>query len=605
MESVANSYTVEHFKSIVNDINRNPHPVYLQLLEIEKNKHKLSEDAYLWLLLRKAQAENLLYFHDKFANTVNYAQSLVTDATPVEIQASLNNYSGIAYERQGKYAESKSILEKSMAQAQKANLNFIYTQAKQNLAYTRSLTELYETSLSDLQEAYVEAFAMDDHFLIAVINESYGAVFGYMNEYEKSIDYYTRALDTYERLGYQPYVAEAIYGLASTYRYWGKYKQAIDKFQLYQKKIAFTPNQKISFLGAYGLGMTYAEKGDCEQALKVIDHALSLKGQEDYNAELFKRKASCFLAMGELSKAEDNIKLARDILFKMPELAGTKWVLDIEKLNGELAYARGEYQKGYQHILSFYQDYTDVLIKNSSQQLIRVRATMDLERQRVELSLLQQRNRVQQLQLAEQESKNRQQMYLIAIAVIFIIFIISIVIMQFKAKKKIFALSITDPLSEVFNRRYIFDYLDRLIENTTVRQGDLSILLFDIDDFKQVNDAHGHPFGDEVIYRIAKITQETLRVGDVVGRIGGEEFLCILPRTDVEQARTIANRLRENIHDALFAAEAGEQVTITVSVGIAALDKVANDRSSLYLLSDKALYQAKNQGKNQVVCYQD
>ncbi|NMP30015.1 diguanylate cyclase [Thalassotalea sp. M1531] len=601
----ANSFTVEHFKSIANDINRNPYPVYLQLLEIEKNKDQLEDEAYLWLLYRKAQAETLLYFHDKFSETVTYAQSRLTPDSPPEVVAAFNSFAGLVAERNGKYEEAAAYFRKAMALAERNSLNYVYTQAKHYLAYTLSLTELYETSLADLQEAYVEAFALDDHFLIAVINETYGAVYGYMNEYEKSIEHYNRALDTYERLGYKPYVVEAIYGLASTYRYMKKYDLAIDKFSLYMDRIEYTPNKEISYFGAYGLGMTYAEKGDCVHALEVIDKALNLKGQVDYDAELYKKRAQCYITLGQLDDAKQSIEMAESIFAKLPELTDTKWALETKKLRGQLAFAQGDFENGYVFLQDYYQRYTQFLIKNSSTQLIRVRAAMELERQNIEVSLLQQRNKVQQLQIAEQESENRQQIYFIVVAVIVLILILAIVINQYRNNKKIFALSITDPLSGSYNRRYIFDCLDRLVVNSQNKQSELAILLFDIDDFKQVNDQYGHPFGDEVIFRVAQLTQETLRVGDIVGRIGGEEFLCILPRTDVKQAATIAERLKENIEQALFTTESRDTVKITVSVGISALDESRQDRATLYVQSDKALYKAKHQGKNQVVTYSD
>lgn len=161
-------------------------------------------------------------------------------------------YQGVVSQRKGSYKESLAHLERSMRLSRQASLNYLYVWGKQEAAYTSTLQERYEASLADMQEAYVEAYALNDHFLIAVINEVYGAIYGYMDDYEKSIDYYQKALDTYERLGYQPYIAEAIYGLATTYRYWKKYDLAIQKFTQYRDKIAYTPNQDISFLVSMG-----------------------------------------------------------------------------------------------------------------------------------------------------------------------------------------------------------------------------------------------------------------------------------------------------------------------------------------------------------------
>ncbi|WP_286262866.1 tetratricopeptide repeat-containing diguanylate cyclase [Thalassotalea atypica] len=596
--------SIEHFKSIENDINRDPYPVYLQLIEIEKHKRALlDEDAFLWLLYRKAQAENLLYLFDDFEQTVAYASTLITEFTDVEIVSALAVYQGVVSQRKGSYKESLAHLERSMRLSRQASLNYLYVWGKQEAAYTSTLQERYEASLADMQEAYVEAYALNDHFLIAVINEVYGAIYGYMDDYEKSIDYYQKALDTYERLGYQPYIAEAIYGLATTYRYWKKYDLAIQKFTQYRDKIAYTPNQDISFFGEYGLGMTYAEQGDCESAIPVIDYALTLHGQEDYNAELLKRKAECLISQDKLVEAQEALDKATAIFDTIPELDGTTWQLALVKLEGMLLYAQGDKEAGYEQLKNFYEQYTDLLIKNSSQKIIKIRETMDLERLDIEITALKDRERFQLLQVKQKEQETRQQYFLILFALFVIALILVIVFIQYRNNKKVFALSITDSLTGVFNRRYIFDYLEKILKNTSGTRGELSVLLFDIDDFKQVNDQYGHPFGDDVLRRTVEITQATLRTGDIVGRIGGEEFFCILPRTDSELALQVAERLKENIQNEFYCTDKNEQVAITVSIGITALGEAASDRASLYIQSDKALYQAKQQGKNRVVIY--
>ncbi len=594
--------SVGHFKSLGGDINRIPHPVYLQLLEIEKTKRdSLDADAYLWLLYRKAQSERLLYLNDQFEITVFTAVSLITETTDIEIISALAIYQGILSQRKGLYKEALAHLERALIDTRKAGLNHLYVIAKQEAAYTRTLSEHYETSLIDMQDAYIAAFALNDHFLIAVINETYGAIYGYMDDYEKSISYYQKALDTYERLGYQPYVAEAIYGLATTYRYWKKFDLAIEKYNQYREKISFTPNKEISFFGEYGLGVTYAESGQCEKAITVLDYALTLNGQIDYNAELYRHKSICFIQLNNLVEAEKALNQAKAIYDLLPELDGTSWQLGVIKVDGMLQYAQGNIEQGYLMLRQYYENYTQLLINNASQKIIRLRETMDLERLDIEISALKQREKYQLLQVKQQKQQVVQQYFMIALGVCIIFSILVILYLQHKNHKKVFALSITDPLTKVFNRRYVFDHLEKLLTTTSGHRGELSVLLFDIDDFKRVNDLYGHPFGDEVLCRVVEVAQTTLRTGDILGRIGGEEFLCILPRSDSKIALQVAERLKNNIQNEFFCTEDNLQVMITVSIGIAELSEIVNDRASLYIQSDKALYQAKQQGKNQVV----
>lgn len=594
---------IEQLKAMEDEIYRNPDESHQKLLVLNSPTQFESVEQQLWYLYRLAQAENLLYYFDDFASTVNRATSLIDNNTSAELVASFGVYAGLVEQRNGNYVLAISHLEKALALAKKEDLTRLYIFGKQELAYTRGLTQSYEISLLDLQEAYVEAYALEDHFLIAIINEVYGALYGYMAQYEKSIEYYEKALDTYDVLGYKWHIAEATYGLAATYRYWKKYDLAVDKFKLYRERISYTPNPEINFFGTYGLGMTYAEKGDCELAVEVIDQALLLNGQIDYNAELYKRKSECLIKLERLDEARVSLDKASNIFDGLPELHGTTWQIEVRKIEGILEYAKGNADAAYKIISDYYEQYAELLISNSTEQVTRVRTNLEMERQDVEITLLQQRSKVQQLEVEQQRSKASLQYVLIVVAVCFIILILAIVYLQYRGNKRVLALSITDHLSGVYNRRYIFDYLDKLVQKTINKGGELTVLLFDIDDFKQINDQYGHPFGDEVICRVTDITQQTLRAADVVGRIGGEEFLCVLPRTDVEQSLIIAERLRSNIQSALFSTDEQEQVGITISIGISELGDDASTRNELYVQSDKALYQAKHRGKNQVVVY--
>ena len=141
------------------EIHREPWLSYLKLLEYKKSALAMSESDALWWLLRKAETEHLLYFKDDFAKTVQQAQSKVTEQTPEEIASKLNVFSGMLATINGDYAISINFFNKALSQAKSAGLNIIYIMGKQELAYSRSLTESYDTSLIELQGAYVEAFA--------------------------------------------------------------------------------------------------------------------------------------------------------------------------------------------------------------------------------------------------------------------------------------------------------------------------------------------------------------------------------------------------------------------------------------------------------------
>jgi len=587
-----------NFIDMDHEIYLDPWHSYQKLIGLQSAAESYDELEYLWWLLRKAQAENLIYFYDDFNRTVKQANKQVTAETPLVIQARLSLFQGLIYRREGNYSASQETLAKALIQAKEAKLSSLYVYTKQELAYTKTLTEMFDTSLVDIQEAYVEAFALKDQFLIASINETYGAIYGYLDDYKKSIEYYQRAYEAYQSLDYPAHVAEAVYGLASTYRYWKKYDLAIEYFKKYQQQIGYTPNSNISFFSAYGLGMTLAEKGDCLEAITVIDQALALKGVVDYNAELYKRKASCLISLGRLAEAEKAIFNAANVFANIPELLGTTWQLEVIKISSELAYARGQHDIGYSMLKQYHHKYTQLLLKNSSQRLLKVRASMEVERQKIAQSLELKRSQVETLELEKRQNSQALQLYFNIFIVCVILIVLVVIAVQYRTNRKMHLLSIKDSLSGLFNRRYIFEYLQAAVKGNNPQKINLSIILIDIDDFKKINDQYGHPIGDDVIRKVAELGRDVFRQDDIFGRIGGEEFLCVLPRTTIIEATKIAERFLALINASQMVE--GQQDTVTVSIGIAGFSAQCQDVNQLYINADQALYQAKHLGKNQV-----
>lgn len=165
-------------------------------------------------------------------------------------------------------------------------------------------------------------------------------------------------------------------------------------------------------------------------------------------------------------------------------------------------------------------------------------------------------------------------------------------------------LSITDALTGLYNTRYFYKTLDLEIARTNRYDSPFSLILFDIDNFKQMNDTYGHQAGDEVLQEIAQILRSVSRETDTIVRYGGEEFIIILPNTLEEETIFLANRIRNIVQDHQFCKNSLERVRITLSSGIASYPKNAKDAKSLLNAADSALYAAKAAGKNIVFCFE-
>lgn len=160
--------------------------------------------------------------------------------------------------------------------------------------------------------------------------------------------------------------------------------------------------------------------------------------------------------------------------------------------------------------------------------------------------------------------------------------------------------SITDPLTGSFNRRFFVESSSKMISLAQRHHQALSIVMIDVDHFKNINDVYGHPAGDEVLKMIAAIYRGELREDDIFARYGGEEFIMALAHTNEREAEIVAERLRKKVMDTVIELE-GEMVQITVSTGITQLYVQDKDITALIKRADEALYEAKESGRNCVV----
>jgi diguanylate cyclase (GGDEF)-like protein len=157
----------------------------------------------------------------------------------------------------------------------------------------------------------------------------------------------------------------------------------------------------------------------------------------------------------------------------------------------------------------------------------------------------------------------------------------------------------TDGLTQLSNRRYFDEMLDREVARAKRYKRTFSLLVFDLDHFKRVNDRFGHLAGDAVLRQLGAVLLGRLRVNDVLARIGGEEFALITPEVSLDGAKDLAGKINRLIGDTRFEFE-GSAVEITVSVGVAEWQPDYEDAWDLFKAADDKMYEAKRAGRNQV-----
>ena len=160
-------------------------------------------------------------------------------------------------------------------------------------------------------------------------------------------------------------------------------------------------------------------------------------------------------------------------------------------------------------------------------------------------------------------------------------------------------MAVTDPLTGLYNRRYMASHLATLLTQSASQHG-TAVAILDLDHFKMVNDTHGHPVGDEVLREVGNRIVRNIRGIDMACRFGGEEFVVLMPDTDLESSEVVANRLLQAIGGKPVATRGAGDLTVTCSIGCTSSSK-ADSADSLLKRADEALYEAKNGGRNRIV----
>lgn len=159
-----------------------------------------------------------------------------------------------------------------------------------------------------------------------------------------------------------------------------------------------------------------------------------------------------------------------------------------------------------------------------------------------------------------------------------------------------------DELTGLISRRTFFEKFDELKEITEKNRTHITLAYIDLDDFKKINDEHGHNAGDQALKSFAQLLIQAARANDIIARIGGEEFAIILPETDIEDAHMILERIRKTVSSKELIID-GEKLSISMSTGLAHYQGDALKIDRLVSQADKAMYQAKSEGKNCISLY--
>jgi diguanylate cyclase (GGDEF)-like protein len=547
-------------------------------------------------------------------------------------------------------------LRKTKAQKEQAiliasQLKSKYQQRKLNaLLLDLSLCEASFLSVSTsldhvskvLTELIDQAYSLEEALLVAKGRSLRGSVSSFQGDYSAALDDLVSAQQIFIKFK-QRYWKNANLGeLAATYRRSGDAQSALD----YQRKLEQNYQQQGRIFEANDVSIQIASS---YEQLQLFDKAIERYHQSEqflneneqliYAADISVTIAGILIKQGHYQKARMRLESAQTVIlprFSAPYsylslyLARAYFHLgqyqqslialnnaqqafsndenkrglgDVTLLKSRVYKEMSEWREAYQFLSTYYDAHLKsdeaINLKRNEQ----MKARFHNQKIQIENALLLQSTKEQEKKLLILAEQDRMRTIIIILVAIILLVVSLIALIQINSKRRFQQLAHTDELTQLSNRRDIYAKGEALLSDALHQQQSIAMISFDADYFKQVNDRYGHEIGDKVLKTIAQIGRSSIRDIDQLGRIGGEEFLIVLPNCSLSQAEKVAQHLLESMEKFEWQVIAND-LKQTVSAGVVAVEKIVIEKdtvsefSALLVKADKALYRAKAKGRN-------
>lgn len=488
------------------------------------------------------------------------------------------------------------------------------------------------------EEAVLLAEQAADNDMLANALYLRGYLRGVQGELASALTDLRRSHQLYSKLEQAPRVANVLNAIAIVYNRMGDHAQARDYFQQSLRQLEAVGALREQAVTLNNLGRATENLGDHDTARRHYEAALVISRQIDFQrgaayalrgqASLANRAGAADEALARLDEAESRIGDAPDQRLRAQILLQRGIALRLEKRHadsvqaleralrifaeadsrnelaatyGALAAthaAAGDWRAAYEREADFKTESDRLLRLQLDQRFASLKVEFDTAAKDREYALLQRENRATEQALAHEQRASQLKVLVIGLAAVLLLALALLVLRQRRTSRRMHSLALTDELTGLPNRRAVLARLQALLARPSAQP--CAVLLADLDHFKRINDEHGHLVGDEVLKLVAARLTEAVREPMCVGRLGGEEFLVVLPDTDLEAARQAAERIRESVAT-LDSRSAAAPRTLTVSLGVAASNPAGDSVSDMLRRADAALYDAKRAGRNRVI----
>lgn len=426
------------------------------------------------------------------------------------------------------------------------------------------------------------------------IHKEMGSYTNAIEDFKKAEALY-RDINFYHNLFYaMTYTAEAYIGKGDT-----------NSAKIVYKNILDHPNIIPLFIleASIGLAKTSETTDDYSNAIDYIEKSKKwLNEVENVETKIkwYIAKVDTLRWLGKLDEAEviaNNIRASKYFDYKSIDRESQA---EFVHLLSEIESARGDYTDALETYKAFHALHLENEKIKSNILFREVREKYLSDEKDKEISIMEHRLAIEKLNATNKEKEVFFQRMMTALCLVLVILTLYAFIKQTITKRKLSLMIHKDSLTSVYNRHSLMKKGAECFSNRKAKNGNLSVILLDVDNFKYINDNYGHAIGDNVLKEIAKIGDASTRDGDWFGRLGGEEFVAILPSANASEATVVAERIRKSIYENNWH-KVGLEHQVSASIGVASDDSLSvAGFNELLNIADKEMYKAKKSGKNKV-----
>lgn len=581
---------------------------YKRLVAYQEQVNELSVKQQLlyYKLLAEIYVEQGQYTKGKVtANQgLNIAKQLASPSIKI---TELLYIRGFAYESLGGIADAREDYKKGLEVAESLHDKVFIAYGLINLGAIYYLSDDYERSLVVLNDAFNIAEQTIDEELKGSVNSELGILYSYLQQDKQSMAYYQQSYAHFKKAGKLHAAHNSLHNIAINHNSNERYQQAISVFKTIIAESKNTSSDSEVLYGVYsGMAWAYLEQEDSNpeaayQYLMQAKQFIDFTEQHGVLLQFYINQAFILFELKQYDKTLVSIDKAQAMLDEQSELSSLKKhnTISLDNLRANTWFEQKQFKQAYELKTQVLLDIAAMDDKEDTRSVEQVRLNLESEQADLRNKVLQDQKLLHEAALTQAKIDNEEQnIYLLLSSLIALAFA-WLLVKLLQGQKKLKIASSIDQLTGVANRRSLMHQGNKSLSLACQKQFSYSVLMIDVDHFKQINDNLGHSQGDIVLVEISRLGQVMMRKTDIFGRFGGEEFVVFLPKTSLSQAKVIAERLRAAIADITWPIASLEKVT--VSIGVAS--KLADEKTELVELinaADDMLYQAKKQGRDRV-----